>query len=248
MVVERRRELLELIQANGRVLAAEAAKRFGVSEDSIRRDLRALASEGLVQRVRGGALPAAASTAFVDRVQSPSPGSGALAKAVANRLTDIGGLIVLDAGSTSLRVAEKLNDTALTVVTASPAIGAAASGNGLRVIMLGGVVDPNVGAAYDTIAVDALRSIRADASLLGACAIDAVAGVTTNDALEVAFKRAVVAAGAETIVAAAADKLGTTGPFGVAALSEVTSVFTEAESADAMVETFIAAGVEVVRG
>src|SRR5258708_6075257 len=57
LAAERKRLIVESIGRDGRVVAAELSQRFGVSEDTIRRDLRELASEGLVHRVHGGALP-----------------------------------------------------------------------------------------------------------------------------------------------------------------------------------------------
>lgn len=245
MVVERRNELVRLARDEGRVLAADAARRFDVSEDSIRRDLRALAAEGLLQRVRGGALAARPHASFQTR-STATTSIGLVATAVARRVEEIGGIVVLDSGSTNLRVAEALRSSELTVVTSSPAIGATASSNGLEVIMLGGVVVPDIGAAVDATAVDALRLIRADVVVLGACAVHAVAGVSSARADEVAYKRAAIEAGAELVVAATADKLGTAAAFQVAEVDEITSLFTEADAEADTIDALRQAGVEVV--
>ena len=247
MVVERRGELVRLVRDEGRVLAADAASRFGVSEDSIRRDLRALAAEGLVQRVRGGALAAVPATSFQARVAA-STSIGPVAVAVARRIEETGGIVVLDSGSTNIRIAEALTSTDVTVVTSSPAIGAAASANGLRVIMLGGVVVSDIGASVDATAVDALRLIRADVAVLGACAVDPEIGVSSARCDEVAYKRAVVDAGAELIVAVTSDKLGTAAPFQVADVHEITSLFTEPGAGREVLAAFRSAGVDVHNG
>jgi DeoR/GlpR family transcriptional regulator of sugar metabolism len=248
MVEERRQELIRQVRDEGRVLAVDAAKRFGVSEDSIRRDLRALASAGLVQRVRGGALAAASNAPFRERTRIRPTAVRPLAGAVARRVEEIGGIVVLDSGSTNVRVAEALTSSDLTVVTSSPAIGTAASANGVRLIMLGGVVGADIGASVDATAVDALRLIRADVAVLGACAVDPKIGVSSGRADEVTFKRAVVCAGAELIVAATTDKLGTAAAFAVAGVGEITSLFTEPDADADVLAEFRHAGVEVENG
>lgn len=248
MVVERRRELVRQVRDDGRVLATEAARRFGVSEDSIRRDLRALAAEGLVQRVRGGALAVVPSRSFVDRASQSSPAVSPIAAAVARRIEESGGIVVLDSGSTNVRVAEALTSLDVTVVTSSPAIGAAASANGLTVIMLGGVVGADIGASVDVTAVDGLRLVRADVAVVGACAVDPDNGLSSGRAEEIAYKQAVIAASAELIVAAPAEKLGTTSSFHVADVGAITSLFTEPLADPAVLAAFRAAEVEVLNG
>ena len=248
MVVERRQELVRQVRGDGRVVAAEAARRFGVSEDSIRRDLRALAAEGLVQRVRGGALAVQPNPSFVDRVSRSSPVVGSIAAAVARRIEESGGVVVLDSGSTNVRVAEALTSLDVTVVTSSPAIGAAASANGLSVIMLGGVVVADIGASVDVTAVDGLRLVRADVAVVGACAVDPANGVSSGRAEEIAYKQAVVQTSAELIVAAPAEKLGTTSSFHIADVGTITSLFTESLADPTVLAAFRAAEVEVING
>jgi len=68
---ERHQYILELLGSEGRVLAADLSSRYRVSEDTIRRDLRELASSGKIQRVHGGALPRRAEAIpFVSRNKS----------------------------------------------------------------------------------------------------------------------------------------------------------------------------------
>ena len=218
MVEERRRLLVERVNDSGRVVASQEASRFGVSDDTIRRDLRFLASIGLVQRVRGGALPVAEAPApYRERIAEVSGESAVLALRAAKYLSDLGGVVVLDGGSTNLLVAEALEPSAaMTIVTSSPGIGAAATDRGIQTLMLGGVVDPTLGAAVDATATLALAGVHADRVLLGACAVHPDAGVSTTRADEVEFKRAVVKAGGEVIVVATGDKLMIAAPYAVA--------------------------------
>jgi DeoR/GlpR family transcriptional regulator of sugar metabolism len=248
MVEERRRWLLEVVRHQGRVLALDAARHFGVSEDTIRRDLRMLAAEGLVLRVRGGALPAQPERRpFPAREKLDQPAVVALAEAVAKDISDLG-TIILDNGVTSLRIAERLrSDTTSTVITSSPGVAAAVVARGPRLLLLGGIVDPEVGGSVDADAVGRLSTIRADVAVLGACAVHPDIGVSTNNPSEVAFKRALVNAGSEVIVAASAERLAAAAPYVVAEPSQITRLFVERLVAEDVTRRFDVAGVVVER-
>ncbi|MGI9529533.1 MAG: DeoR/GlpR family DNA-binding transcription regulator [Acidimicrobiia bacterium] len=234
MVEERRRLLVEAVNDTGRVVASQEADRFGVSEDTIRRDLRFLASQGLVQRVRGGALPVAPAAApYQQRVADVSTEVTQLALRTAEYLSQAGGVIVLDGGATNLLVAEALEPSptmTMTVVTNSPGVGAAATNRGIPTLMLGGLIDPTLGAAVDATATQALAGIRADKVVLGACAVHPDSGVSTTRADEVEFKRGLVAAGGEVIVVATHDKLMTAAPYVVAGTDAIDVLIAPAAS------------------
>jgi len=167
MFEERRRLLMAQLRYEGHVVATEAADRFGGSKDTICRDLRELTAEELAQRVRRGALSLVDPPApFGSRVDDAQPTLVAPAGTVAKRLSDTGDVVVSDYGVASLRIAEQpAADTDLTAVTSSPAIGSAAALGWVTVLMLGGVVDPAIGASVDAIAVGALADDRADVSV-----------------------------------------------------------------------------------
>ncbi len=231
MVEERRRTMLGILERDGRLQVAVLAEEFGVSVDSIRRDLRDLDDRGLVQRVRGGAVRRLPAPTARERLQSVSAGQVAVARALAGRLQVRGGVIVLDNGSTSTLVAQHLTGRELlTVVTGNPAAASEAWKNGVEVILLGGVVDVPLGGVVDASAVDALRTVRADVAVLGVCAIDDD-GVTTDVAAEVAFKRAMVASAAEVWIPATDDKLGAGGAYVVADLDDINVLATNASGA-----------------
>ena len=247
MAEERRQLLLEKVRADGKVVAAEAAEEYGVSEDSIRRDLRALAAEGLVQRVHGGALPALPTVSFATRAEECLPGPSNISDAAAARISETSGLVLFDNGVTALRVAETLDPQApITVATASPAIAAAASNRGLPVLSIGGMIAPEIGGAVDTTAVDTLRSLRADTVLLGACALHAEHGITADRPEEVPFKKALIAAASEVIVPAVAVKLGAVSPFAVGPASAVTTLITDAEPDAPAAKLLSDAGIEII--
>src|SRR4051812_41122840 len=119
---ERKKLILERVGQDGRAIASELSQRFGVSEDTIRRDLRELSAKGLLHRVHGGALPlpkAPIPAAHDARVEQAPAAKAAIARAAAALLRD-GQVITIDGGTTPLQVAEHLPaDLRVTVVTHS---------------------------------------------------------------------------------------------------------------------------------
>src|ERR1700760_3502851 len=105
LTAERKQAILGRLERDGKVVASELVATLGVSEDTVRRDLRDLAEQGLLQRVHGGALPAAPSSAgFARRLDLAHEEKAALAEA-ALPLLDGARVIVLDGGTTPLELA-----------------------------------------------------------------------------------------------------------------------------------------------
>src|SRR3954452_7447986 len=115
--------ILESAGRDGRVVAAELSRRLALSEDTIRRDLRELAAEGLLHRVHGGALPASPTVANLaarrDMATEEKRGLGRRAATLVSR----GQRIFIDGGTTNLELVRNLPlDLPVTVVTHSPTI------------------------------------------------------------------------------------------------------------------------------
>ena len=126
LAAERREHLLDLLAREGKIVAKDVAAELGISEDSVRRDLRDLAAEGLCQRVYGGALPVSPAVAGYAARQTVAPDGKQKVASVAAGLVRPGGAVILDGGTTALAVARALpQDLACTVITHSPTIVAA---------------------------------------------------------------------------------------------------------------------------
>lgn len=205
---ERQQLILDRLRRDGRVVAADLAQEFRVSEDSIRRDLRDLAAQGLCRRVYGGALLAQPVAPLGERHHERAELKRALAR-VAASLVDEGQILFIDAGSTNTALAHALPDRrALTVVTNAPDVAMAVVGRpGFEVILLGGRIDPRIGGAIGSRTVRQAQDIRADLCFPGVCALDPVSGLWTFDEEETVFKQAIVEASGETVAIATPDKL-----------------------------------------
>lgn len=246
---ERRQQILDRLGRDGKVVAARLVAELGVSEDTIRRDLRELAARGLVQRVHGGALaPAPQPGTFADRAGTCTEEKAALARAAVGVLGDAR-VVLIDGSTTNLELARRLPaEPVRTVLTNSPPIAAQlASHPTAQVVQIGGRLDKRASVTVGPAAIDFIRSVRADACVLGVCALHPEAGLSTDDLDEAHVKRAMVAASADVIALATADKLRAGGPYLVAPVAEVTHLVAEAGAPDALLDPYRAAGVSVTR-
>lgn len=244
-----RRDTIAARLAQGQsVVAAVLAAEFAISEDAIRRDLRALAAQGLCRRVYGGALPiAAGSTPIGARIEEGRERKQALARAVV-ALVRPGELLFLDSGSTNLAVAALLpEDHDLTVATNSIHIAEALLARpDLPLIMIGGAVDPVVGGCVDAAAVLGVRSLNVDRCFLGACAVEPVAGVSAYELADATFKRALLAVSRHSLVLATSDKLGARAPHRVAPVDRLDGLVVEHDADPAAVAALAQAGARIL--
>jgi len=246
LTVERRQAILGRLEREGKVVASELVSALGVSEDTVRRDLRELAAAGLVQRVHGGALPPTpAAATFAQRLEIAPVAKAHLAEA-ALPLLEGASVLLLDGGTTALELARRLpRDRACTVLTNAPPVAVALAAHPrAEVVLIGGRLLKDSQVAVGAPTVDALRQVRADVCVLGICSLHPELGVTATDCEEAHVKRAMVEASAEVLALATADKLHTAAPWVVAPLSDVTHLVTDGGAE--LTAPYAAAGVTVV--
>ncbi|MGI5170340.1 DeoR/GlpR family DNA-binding transcription regulator [Spirillospora sp. CA-253888] len=248
LAAERRTHLLDLLAREGKIVAKDVAARLGISEDSVRRDLRDLAAEGLCQRVYGGALPVSPAVVDYTARQSVAPDGKQKVAAAAVALVRPGGALILDGGTTALAVARALpRDLACTVITHSPTVAAALLDHArAELFLLGGRVFKHSAVACGAAAVEAAQNVSADLCLLGVTGVHPEAGLTTGDAEEAAMKRALSARAADTYVLASAEKIGTASRFRVLPWEEISGLITDADPGDTVIGRLEALGVEIV--
>jgi DeoR/GlpR family transcriptional regulator of sugar metabolism len=218
---QRKKYLIELLRREGQIIARDVSEALSVSEDTIRRDLRELAREGVLQRVHGGALPAAPALAdFASRQDISTADKVAIGRAAA-RLVQPGQVVFLDGGTTTAQLARHLApDLRATVITHSPSIAMELMGHsGVEVIMLGGRLYRHSAVGVGAATIAAIGQVRADIYFMGVTGIHPSGGLATGDFEEACVKRALCAAAAETIVLASPEKLATSSPFQVVPMS-----------------------------
>jgi DeoR/GlpR family transcriptional regulator of sugar metabolism len=245
LAAERRDLLVTRLRRDGKLVARDLAAELGVSEESLRRDLRELAAAGLCQRVYGGALPASPLLGTSHATRSEiAPESKQRVGARAAHLIPPGSIVILDGDTTGLAVARALRpDVAAKIITDSPVVAAALVDHPtVRVFMLGGWVNKH-GAAT----AEAAATINADLYLLAATGIHEKAGLTTDDPDEAAVQRILLSRAADTYVLGSLDKIGTAAPYTITGLSDIAGIVTDAPSYHPTIQQLRQQGVNIIQ-
>lgn len=246
---ERQREILRRLKSDRRVVAAELATAFAVSEDSIRRDLRELAARGLCRRVYGGALLVGPDLPPVSLRRGMQVETKQLLARKAVSLIRPGHTLLIDAGSTNSSIADALPDRmSLTIVTTALDIAQRLMDrDGFEILMIGGSVDTRAGATVGIQAALEIRRVRADLCFPGACAIDPDTGVWGLTHEEALIKRAMIESSGETAIVVTTDKLAAVGAHQVATLDHIDHLVVEHDMDPHILEAFAAKSISVHR-
>jgi DeoR family fructose operon transcriptional repressor len=196
---ERHAAIIERARTDGRVDVAELAAEFDVTPETVRRDLTSLERHGLLRRVHGGAIPVERlgfEPGVSARDQQMAAEKDRIAQAALDELP-AEGAILLDAGTTTARLANKLpTDRELTVVTNAVPIAASLSAHpNVTVLTIGGRVRGR------TLAM-------VDAAFVGTNGVSVERGLTTPDVAEAAVKTAMLRAARRVVVVADHTKVG----------------------------------------
>ncbi len=243
---ERQQYILDALRRDGKVVAAELGAMLGVSEDTVRRDLRELSRVGRLLRVHGGALPRSpAPISFAARHEQSVEAKQRVARAAAAMIQP-GQLVLVDGGTTTQQVGRYLApELEVTIVTNNvPLAMALAEHPKVEVILLGGKLGKASQVTLGEEAIKELSSYRADLCLLGAGSLHPEFGVRAPEREEVFLKRAMIEAAAEVVALVTAEKVGTALPYLVAPVRALTHLVTDA-SAEA-IEPYRGLGVSVV--
>ena len=211
---ERQQAIADLVTQRGRVSVTELAQRFTVTTETVRRDLSTLERAGIVRRVHGGAIPAASlsvlEVAVNERDLAQSEQKDRVAEAAVAYLPTNGGSVLLDAGTTTARLAGLLPlDVAFTVFTnAVPIAGRLAGRGNVDLHVLPGRVRRTTQAAVGEETVAAISRLRTDVAFVGTNGLSVAHGLSTPDASEAAAKNAMIRSAQRVVVLADSSKIG----------------------------------------
>jgi DeoR/GlpR family transcriptional regulator of sugar metabolism len=239
---ERRRLIVEAVESEGKVLAAELVRRFDTSEDTIRRDLRDLDLAGLLRRVHGGAVRRAGEASFAQREGADQQRKALLAQAL-RPLIRPADTVLVDAGSTNLALARQLDDgCAAAIVTNSPHIALALGEfRRTRVILLGGTYSAQCGAVLGARTLADVQALRADLCIVGLCSV-APDRLGASDGEEAVLKRAMIAGSARRAAAVLNDRFNAPAPFTIGTVAELDHLVLEADVPADLVDPLRRAG------
>ncbi|MFF5895047.1 DeoR/GlpR family DNA-binding transcription regulator [Streptomyces argenteolus] len=228
---ERRQLILEMVRANGAVSLRELARVVQTSEVTVRRDVRALEAEGLLDRRHGGAVLPGGFTR-----ESGFPQKSHLSTAEKTAIADLaaglvgeGEAVVVGAGTTTQELARRLARVpGLTVVTNSLLVAQAlAHANRVEVVMTGGTLRGSNYALVGSGAEQSLQGLRVSRAFLSGSGLTAERGLSTSNMLSASVDRALVQAAAEVVVLADHTKLGSDTMFQTVPTELITRLVTD---------------------
>jgi DeoR/GlpR family transcriptional regulator of sugar metabolism len=245
LLAEQRRALiLDEVRRRGGVRVNELTRKLNVSDMTVRRDLDALARQGVVEKVHGGAVPVVETSTHEPGFEAKSGlelrAKEEIARAAAAMVTP-GTAIALAGGTTAYALAQQLVDvTELTVVTNSvrvadvlykaqrSAAGAVAPRHGAATVVLTGGVRTPSDTLVGPVADAAIRQLHFDVLFIGVHGISVEAGLSTPNLAEAETNRHFVRSARRVVVVADHTKWGTVGLSSFARLSEVDALVTDA--------------------
>lgn len=239
---QRRAMILDEVRRRGGVRVNELTRRLNVSDMTVRRDLDALARQGVVEKVHGGAVPVAEPSShepgFEAKAGLEQSAKEAIAKAAA-ALVPPGSAIALAGGTTAYALAHHLLDVPdLTVVTNSvrvadvfhsgqPRGGAGRQDAPATVVITGGVRTPSE-TLVGPVADQAIQALHFDLLFLGVHGISVEAGLSTPNLAEAETNRHFVRSARRVVVIADHTKWGQVGLSSFASLEDVDTLVTDA--------------------
>ncbi|MET9904467.1 DeoR/GlpR family DNA-binding transcription regulator [Streptomyces sp. NPDC006446] len=245
---DRLRQITEAVRQAGRLGVAELAELTGASEMTIRRDLEALAAQGVLERYRGGArslLLRGDEPPFAMRVHDGLETKRRIAAEAARLIAD-GESVVIDSGTTCLEVAHALKGRRLTVMPLSlHSANALADAPQLTLLVPGGRPRQGELALTGPLTLASLAALRFDTAVIGCCGLDAVNGLTAYDLDDAAVKRAAIASARRVIAVTEGSKFAHTALAFVTPASALHSVVTDEHAPEDQIEALSAAGVTV---
>jgi DeoR/GlpR family transcriptional regulator of sugar metabolism len=242
---QRRQAILRAVRS-GTAHVAALADEFGVSEMTVRRDLHALARDGKLERVRGGAVNVESERPFSEIAVERLDAKDRIGRAAAALVED-GQTVMLDIGTTTLQVARHLRGRSLTVITTNlAAYEELLPEPQIELVLPGGVVRRNYRSLVGLFAEDALRRLRADIAFLGTSGIDADLAVWDTTMVEVPIKRAMIAASQRTVLLADAAKFDMDAMVRVCEASELDAIVTDERVPPKRRRALHRVGVEVI--
>ena len=230
LAADRHGQILQVLEASGTVSVSDLAQRFGVSMETIRRDLKALADQNRLVMVHGGATTLSAEPSLSRRAVENADGKAAIGRKAAEFVED-GMVVLIDSGSTTLQLAQVLLlRSNLTVLTNSLPIGLMlARTKTIKTVLIGGEVEANDEAAFGLDSMDIIRKYRVDLAFIGAGGISDEGDFTDYTRIAADQRALMLSAGRKAYVLADRTKFSRRTPVIInVAVQHMTGLITDA--------------------
>lgn len=246
---ERKRRIVQFVEKYSRGSVQELSQETGVSESTVRRDLKELEEAKLLKRTHGGAVSLQSvnfEAPYSDKEDNLLEEKLRIARKAVEMIQE-GDAILLDAGTTTLQIAKELkNFTNIKVITNSiMALNELKDCRNIEVSITGGMLRPDTMAFVGPMTERSLEMVRVDKVFLGTNGLDLQEGISTPNILEAATKRKMIAIAKQVILLADHSKIGKVSFCKVADITEIDHCIMDSGASDSFVRKFIEMGVEV---
>jgi DeoR/GlpR family transcriptional regulator of sugar metabolism len=251
LIAERRRRILEQVRLRGYASFRDLAEVVGISESTVRRDLRAMVDEGLLGATRGGATHVNHAVPDQPRGIPAADPMAAERRAIAKRAAELvepAGAILLGPGRTTTQLASCLPDAGpLTVITNSvPVTNALLDAEHIDLVMVGGTLGRSIAAFVGPMTEQSLKGLRGAQVFISGEGVTVDRGLTTPNVFAAATDMALVAAARQVIVLADHTKLGRDTMCQTVPTQRIDVLITDSGADPAVVQALADTGVDVL--
>lgn len=226
----RKSQIIEIARHEGQVLVEELATRFGVTTQTIRRDLSDLAELGRLERVHGGAIMPQdlRNPGYRARRTMQDLAKRDIARLCARQIPSNASVLLSIGTSTEAVARELLQRENLTVITNNLNVAEILSeSESSNVIVAGGSLRREDGGLVGDLTIDTIRQFKVDYAVIGTSALDLDGNLLEFDLREVRANRVIIECSARTFLVADKSKLARSAPVRIASLRDVDAVFTD---------------------
>lgn len=240
--------ILQKLREDQKVKLGELSAALQVSEDTVRRDIELLASNGLLMKVRGGAVPHSPNApSFRERIHVLEADKKLIARK-AIQLLSPGQTVLLDGGTTTYMIGTMLPpDLRLTVVTNNvPLAALLAEHPSVEVILAGGRILKSSQVTGGAEAMRLFSQLRVDTCFIGICSLHHTIGLTTLEYEEAEVKRAMLQAASQVVAVTTFDKIGTAETYKVCEITALDTIVTEVDNNRDLFKPYTDLGIRIV--
>ncbi|WP_316824877.1 DeoR/GlpR family DNA-binding transcription regulator [Pedobacter miscanthi] len=245
---ERLQVIIDTLEKDSRVRLDELSTLLNVSEDTVRRDIKELDSQGLLRAVRGGAIShSPVPQHYREREKYNQQHKQVIANKALQFLKD-GQVVFFDGGTSVVALAAALpKDLKITIVTNSfPVANILEDHPSAEVIFAGGRLHKTAFTTMGPETIDTFRKIRADICMLGICSLHHSMGITSIIYEDAQLNNIMINQAQKTIALSALEKINTVEPYYVCPVTDVDVIITETDPDDADLAPYKHLGIEVV--
>lgn len=227
---ERRHKIQELLAQKKRILVKQVSKSFGISEVTIRKDLKILERRGVLTRVHGGAIlnQSFVTDLAITEKERINPGLKERIARKAETMIHTGDVIILDSGSTTTFIARRIKfKKGFTVITNAINIACELVTSEIELILIGGILREKSFSLVGPLADEALHNLTADKLFLGVDGIHFEHGLTTPNTLEARVNQLMIKAANEIILVADSTKFGRRSLGVISNIEDINTIITD---------------------